>query len=190
MIGCFFIKQSSYTWREEWRTNNVKAKTCLFTGQVDVQHMPFTYVTLYNPDSLGNNLILAITNFETENKTNKPKKNVLYNTSWTAPFRPLKETANIRWTTISAQILHDNNTKWRVARKRKTGGAAKHSLKQTADSTVPQSQIVWTIEPLNQKSQKSQIAQEYGLLPADARQQLLNVFWIIRNYTISPSISL
>ena len=55
------------------------------------------------------------------------------------------------------------------------GGAAKHSLKQTADSTVPQSQIVWTIEPLNQKSQKSQIAQEYGLLPADARQQLLNV---------------
>ena len=23
------------------RTNNVKAKTCLFTGQVDVHHMPF-----------------------------------------------------------------------------------------------------------------------------------------------------
>ena len=40
--------------------------------------MPFTYVTLYNPDSLDNNLcdkrILAITNLETENKTNKPKK--------------------------------------------------------------------------------------------------------------------
>ena len=29
---------------EELRTNNVKAKTCLFTGQVEVQHiyMPFT----------------------------------------------------------------------------------------------------------------------------------------------------
>ena len=44
--------------------------------------MPFTYVTLYNPDSLDNNLcdkrILAITNLETENKTNKPRKNVLY----------------------------------------------------------------------------------------------------------------
>ena len=129
------------------RTNNVKAKTCLFTGQVDVQHMPFTYVTLYNPDSLDNNLcdkrILAITNLETENKTNKPKKmfcTILL--ELLLPFRPFKETANIRWTTISAQILHDNKTKWRVARKRKTGGAAKHSLKQTADSTVPQSQIV------------------------------------------------
>ena len=53
-------------------TNNVKAKTCLFTGQVDVQHtyMPFsafTYVTYY-PDSRDNNLcgkrILAITNLE------------------------------------------------------------------------------------------------------------------------------
>ena len=89
LIGCFLTEQSSYTWREEFRTNNVKAKTCLFTGQVDVQHMPFTYVTLYNPDSLDNNLcdkrILAITNLETENKTNKPKKkNLLYNTSWTA----------------------------------------------------------------------------------------------------------
>ena len=42
----------------------------------------FTYLTLYNPDSLDNNRcdkrILAITNLETENKTNKPRKNVLY----------------------------------------------------------------------------------------------------------------
>ena len=59
------------------RTNNVKAKTCLFTSQVDVQHMPFTYVT-YNPDSRDNNLsdkrILVITNLETLNKKNKAKK--------------------------------------------------------------------------------------------------------------------
>ena len=34
---------------------DVKAKNCLFTGQVDVQHMPFTYVT-YNPNSRDNNL--------------------------------------------------------------------------------------------------------------------------------------
>ena len=32
----------------------------------------------------------------------------------------------------SAQILHENKTKWRIAPKRKTGAAAKHSLKQTA----------------------------------------------------------
>ena len=68
LIGCFVIEQSSYTWREELWTNNVKAKTCLFTGQVDVQHMPFTYVS-YNPCSRDNNLcdkrILAITNLET-----------------------------------------------------------------------------------------------------------------------------
>ena len=36
---------------------------------------------------------------------------------------------------------------------------------------MPESQIDWTIEPLNQKSK---IAQEYGLLPADARQQKSN----------------
>ena len=64
LIGCFFIEQSSYTGWDELRTNNVKAKTCLFTGQVDVQHMPFTYVT-YNPDYRENNLcdkrILAVT---------------------------------------------------------------------------------------------------------------------------------
>ena len=66
LIGCFFIEQSIVwlasrrTRREELRRNNVKPKTCLFTGQVDVQHiyMPFsafTYAT-YNPDSRNNNL--------------------------------------------------------------------------------------------------------------------------------------
>ena len=70
LIGCFFIEQSSYTGStpDELRTNNDKAKTCLLTGQVDVQHMPLTYVT-YNPDTRDNNLcdkrILAITNLET-----------------------------------------------------------------------------------------------------------------------------
>ena len=54
------------------------------------------------------------------------------------------------------------------SKEKKTGAAAKHLLKQTADCTVLQSQIDWTIEPLNEKSQ---IAQEYGLLPADAWQQ-------------------
>ena len=39
-----------------------------------------------------------------------------------------------------------------------------HLLKQTTDCTALQSQI----EPL---SQKSHIAKEYGLLPADAQQQ-------------------
>ena len=48
---------------------------------------------------------------------------------------------------ISAQILHENKTKWRVAPKRKTGAAAKHLLKQTADCTALQSQM--TIEPWN-----------------------------------------
>ena len=57
------------------------------------------------------------------------------------PFRPFKRTANMRWTTISAQTLHENKTKWRVAPKRKTGAVAKHSLKQTADCTALQSQI-------------------------------------------------
>ena len=79
------------------------------------------------------------------------------------PFRPFKKTANIRWATISAKVLHKRQTKWWVAPKRKTGEAAKHLYKQTADCTALQSQIDWTIEPLNEKSQ---IAQEYGLLPA------------------------
>ena len=71
----------------------------------------------------------------------------------------------------SAQTLHENKTKWRVAPKRKTGAAAKHSLKQTAQRRSHR-----LIEPSNHwtKNQKSQIAQEYGLLPADARQQKLN----------------
>ena len=56
-------------------------------------------------------------------------------------FRPFKKTANIRSTTVSAQILHENKAKWRVAPKRKTGAAAKHLLKQTADCTALQSQI-------------------------------------------------
>ena len=45
---------------------------------------------------------------------------------------------------------------------------------QTSDSTAQQSQM--TIEPWNNgtiepPNQKSQMDQEYGLLPADARQQ-------------------
>ena len=72
--------------------------------------MPFTYVTLYNPGSLGKNLcdkrILSITNLETENKTNKPKKK-MFCTILLELLLPFKETANIRWTTISAQqTLH------------------------------------------------------------------------------------
>ena len=58
------------------------------------------------------------------------------------PFRPFKKTASIRKTTISAQILHESKTKWRVA-KRKTGAAAK----QTADCAALQSQM--TTEPWN-----------------------------------------
>ena len=44
-------------------------------------------------------------------------------------FRPFKKTANIRSTTISAQILHASKTKRQVLPKRKTGAAAKHLLK-------------------------------------------------------------
>ena len=65
------------------------------------------------------------------------------------PFRPFKKTANIRWTTISAQSLHESQTKWQVGPKRKTGAADKHLLKQTADCTSLKSQIDWTIEPWN-----------------------------------------
>ena len=49
------------------------------------------------------------------------------------PFRPFKKTASIRLTTLSAQILHESKTKWRVDPVRKTGAVAKHLLKQTAD---------------------------------------------------------
>ena len=52
------------------------------------------------------------------------------------PFRPFK-----RLIMISAQTLHESQTKWRVAPKRKAGAAAKHLLKQTADCAVLQSQI-------------------------------------------------
>ena len=74
------------------------------------------------------------------------------------PFRLFRKRANIRCTTTSAQILnsHENKTKRRVALKRKTGAAAKHLM----------------IEPWNHRTKNHQIAQEYGLLPADARQQL------------------
>ena len=47
---------------------------------------------------------------------------------------------------ISAQILHESRTKWRVAPKRKTSAAAK----QTADCTALQSQM--TIEPWNHRT--------------------------------------
>ena len=61
-------------------------------------------------------------------------------------------------------------------RTKQNGAAAKHSLKQTADCIAPQSQIDWTMEPLYQNSQ---IAQEYGLLPADAPQQLVFVSFVL-----------
>ena len=48
------------------------------------------------------------------------------------PFRPFKKTANIRWTTTSAQILHENYRKWRLPLKAKTGAAAKHLLVDTS----------------------------------------------------------
>ena len=79
-------------------TNNVKAKTCLFIGQEDVQHtyMPFsafTYVT-YNPDSRDNNLcdkrILAITNLELKNEPKKMFPTILLELF--LPFRPFKKT--------------------------------------------------------------------------------------------------
>ena len=64
---------------------------------------------------------------------------------------------------------HENKTNWRVSPKRQRRAAAKDF---TCLSRWLRSAAVtdWTIEPLNQKSQ---IAQEYGMLPADARQQLV-----------------
>ena len=66
--------------------------------------MPFTYVT-YNPDSRDNNLcdqrILTITNLETLKK--KMFHTILLELFLL--FRPFKKTANIRRTTISAQII-------------------------------------------------------------------------------------
>ena len=53
--------------------------------------------------------------------------------------------------------------------------AAKHLLKETADCKALHSQIDdRTMEPWNEKSQ---IAEEYGLLPADARQQISTGPW-------------
>ena len=65
------------------------------------------------------------------------------------PFRTFNKTANIQWTTICAQISTHMRTK-------QNG--------RLLSTCMLQSQI----EPLNQKSQ---IAKEYGLLPADAQQQ-------------------
>ena len=114
LIGCFFIEQSivwlsfRHTRREELGTNNVKAKTCLFTGQVDVQHMPFTYVT-YNPDSRDNNLcdkrILAITNLQYK------EKNVPYNTSWTVLTVTYVDAIKHDILTVNRNHITDNLTK-------------------------------------------------------------------------------
>ena len=53
--------------------------------------------------------------------------------------------------------------------------AAKQLLKETADCKALHSQIGdRTMEPWNEKSQ---IAEEYGLLPADARQQISTGPW-------------
>ena len=53
-----------------------------------------------------------------------------------------------------------------VFTKRKTGAAATHLTAQRCSHRLIEHR---TMEPLNEKFQ---IAQEYGLLPADARQQL------------------
>lgn len=75
---------SCHTWREELQTNKEKGKTCLFTGQADVQHMPITCVT-YDSDSPDNNLRDKNTRYNQswilEWKING--KNLPYNTSWT-----------------------------------------------------------------------------------------------------------
>ena len=120
------------------RTNNVKAKTCLFTGQVDVQHMPFTYVT-YNPDSRDNNLCdkrilaiqLAITNLATYNTKNKPKKCFVQYLNCSCRLGRLKR----QQTSDKLRFVH-NKTKWRVAPKRKTGAAGKHLLVGTLSRVI------------------------------------------------------
>ena len=76
---------SSHAWREELQTNKEKDKTCLFTGQADVQHMSFTCVT-YDSDSPDNNLCDNNNTHHNQSwilvwKING--KNVPYNTSWT-----------------------------------------------------------------------------------------------------------
>ena len=84
------------------------------------------------------------------------------------PFRTLKGqqiSDGLRFLASWSYLHTKNKTKWRVTPKRKTYAPATHLLKQTADCTALQSQIDWI------STQKSQIVQEYGLLPADARQQ-------------------
>ena len=122
-------------------------------------------------------IILAITNLETELK----KCSVQYFLNCSYRLGRLKR----QQTSEGLRFLHRSyinigkyvgtKKKWRVAHERKTGATAKHLLKQTADCTALQSQIYWTIEPL---SQKSQIAQKYGLLPADARQQSRKIHFL------------
>ena len=82
LIGCFFIEQSIVwlasrrTRREELRRNNVKPKTCLFTGQVDVQHiyMPFsaftyvTYVTVNSSCAQSSSALLNILTSKTSRR--------------------------------------------------------------------------------------------------------------------------
>ena len=89
-------------------------------------------------------------------------------------------------TEIVAQTSRESQTKWRVAPKRKTGAAANHLLKQAADCTTA-AVTDWlnhrAIEPLNEKSQ---IAQEYGLLPANARQQFAEEGKAIQRSTQTP----
>ena len=70
------------------------------------------------------------------------------------PFRPFEKTVNIRWTTISSH--------------RQRGAAAKHLLKPLTAQRCSHRLNNRTMVPWNQKSR---ITQEYGLLPADARQQ-------------------
>ena len=73
----------------------------------------------------------------------------------------LKKTATIRWTTISAQIL----PREKQARHPSTCLSKLMSAQRCSHRLIEHR----TMEPLNEKFQ---IAQEYGLLPADARQQL------------------
>ena len=113
LIGCFFIEQS-IVWRASRHTREeLFIHTCLFTGQVDVQHMhmpfsAFTYVTYY-PDSRDNNLcdkrILAITNLQNK------EKNVPYNTSWTVLTVTYVDAIKHDILTVNRNHITDNLTK-------------------------------------------------------------------------------
>ena len=153
------------------RTNDVKAKTCLFTGQVDLQHMLFTYAT-YNPNSQDNSLchkrIHAITNIETWNTKNKLKKkcSVQYFLNCSYRLGCLKR----QQTSDGLRFLHSS-----YKRTKQNGGLLLGEKQVRQLSTCLNKPLTALrcshrlIELLNQKSQI--IAQEYGLLPADARQQ-------------------